>query len=173
METNDVRRKNRARSETQRTWAFVRSTAESGCALLARSIHTTSNPASSHAVPRPFRSPLTPCPPPAPPSIPFRKTPTIVGLDARDRCRLALQVLSRRPLFAIRASLATGKTDSARKSSFSFFFSLSLCLFSLLPVSFDRRLCSPRVRVSLSFRRITTGLNLDRVRTARYVCLGT
>lgn len=62
-ENERYKKKESYTSETPRTWAFVRSTAESGGAPLARSIHTTSNPSASHAVPRPFRSPLTPYPP--------------------------------------------------------------------------------------------------------------
>lgn len=79
--------------ETPRTWAFVRSTAESGGkgALLARSIHTTGNPSASHAVPRPFRSPLTPYP------SPISNHPYCYRRFgcSRDRCRLAVRVLSR------------------------------------------------------------------------------
>lgn len=79
--------------ETPRTWAFVRSTAESGGkgALLARSIHTTGNPSASHAVPRPFRSPLTPYP------SPISNHPYCYRRFgcSRDRCRLTVRVLSR------------------------------------------------------------------------------
>ena len=172
METDDIRRKNRAQSETQRTWAFVRSTAESGGALLARSIHTTSNPASSHAVPRPFRSPLTPCPPPSAIHS-ISKDPYY----RRFRCSRPLS-FSSTSLIATAASLFARHSPQEKPISlhvrlFLFFF-FSLPRVSRANQSFDRALFADcrvyfiRGWTCLAFcfarfRRI--GLNLDRLRS--------
>lgn len=124
--------------ETPRTWAFVRSTAESGGkgALLARSIHTTGNPSASHAVPRPFRSPLTPYP------SPISNHPYCYRRFgcSRDRCRLAVRVLSRflaPPKIPIgpRASFAVSVFEARCPASFR---SRSLLLVSR-PVFFVTR----------------------------------
>lgn len=68
-------------------------------ALLARSIHTTGNPSASHAVPRPFRSPLTPYPLPPPPFHSEPPLPLRRFRCSRDRTRLIARpprVFSRR-----------------------------------------------------------------------------
>lgn len=98
METDDVhtrrrrrRRKSRGRAKHRvrgRSYE-VRSGAEGGKgALLARSIHTTGNPSASHAVPRPFRSPLTPYPLPPPPFHSEPPLPLRRFRCSRDRTRL-------------------------------------------------------------------------------------
>ena len=111
---------------------------------------------------------------PLPPSIPFRKTPTIVGLDARDRCRFSSTKSYRDGCYSRFARHSPQEKPiglHARVFFFLFFFSLSFfsTLVSLARTSRWIGLCSPCVCVLLSFRRITMGLNLDRVRTASYV----